>query len=322
MIRIQKHYMLGLHTLPRNGDLIPAQSASFSSYPGTIQSGDDFYVLSSGLVTLETTIGNGNNSLYNGITSEGVLLEWVRSIVANRLATNGAEWAKLFASMNSGTYNNQWMVVDYNKFAPGQPLADGLLTVVEQIPTLVESGDMTFILRNQSYWPSYNTPYFQSVFNLSGGQENVAAHGDWFTYDKSPRALIFRRDTGKVVDMPSMIKMMRYNDYTHDPLARCNCTPPYSAENAISARSDLNPSDGTYEFAALGHRSHGATDVKITSYGMQKQRKFLAIGGPPHENVPAFQWSKSTFANLSHVGHPDLWVFPPVVTTWVLDDDI
>ena len=55
----------------------------------------------------------------------------------------------------------------------------------------------------------------------------------------------------------------RYNDFQHDPLSRCNCTPPYSGENAISARSDLNPASGTYPFGALGHRSHGGTDMKV-----------------------------------------------------------
>lgn len=57
----------------------------------------------------------------------------------------------------------------------------------------------------------------------------------------------------------------RYNDFTHDPLSRCNCTPPYSGENSISARCDLNPANGTYPFGALGHRSHGGTDMKVTT---------------------------------------------------------
>ncbi len=43
----------------------------------------------------------------------------------------------------------------------------------------------------------------------------------------------------------------------------CNCTPPYSGENAISARSDLNPSNGIYPFNALSHRMHGGTDNKV-----------------------------------------------------------
>ena len=54
--------------------------------------------------------------------------------------------------------------------------------------------------------------------------------------------------------MRSMIKLMRYNNYTEDPLSVCDCSPPYSGENAISARNDLNPRNGTYPFHALSHR--------------------------------------------------------------------
>ncbi|KAJ6642328.1 putative phospholipase B-like 2, partial [Pseudolycoriella hygida] len=116
MIRILKHYDFGYHVLPKiSSKLIPGRSSTFSSYPGTLQSGDDFYLISSGLATLETTIGNSNNSLYDGITANGIVLEWIRSIVANRLATNGNKWASIFTEFNSGTYNNQWMIVDYNK---------------------------------------------------------------------------------------------------------------------------------------------------------------------------------------------------------------
>jgi hypothetical protein len=38
-----------------------------------------------------------------------------RVMVSNRLARSGKEWTKLFEKFNSGTYNNQWMVLDYNK---------------------------------------------------------------------------------------------------------------------------------------------------------------------------------------------------------------
>merc|ERR1719290_214587 len=104
--------------------------------------------------------------------------------------------------------------------------------------------------------------------------------GDWFSYDKTPRALIFARDASGVEDMESMIRLMRYNNYTKDPLSACNCTPPYSAENAISARNDLNPKNGSYPFGALGHRSHGATDMKITGYHLFKRMEFVAQSGP------------------------------------------
>lgn len=116
--------------------------------------------------------------------------------------------------------------------------------MVEQIPFFTEFRDMSDILREQSYWPSYNVPYFPTIFNASGNWENVKKYGDWFSYDKTPRSLIFKRDHGKVKDLDSMMKLMRYNDYKNDPYSRCNCTPPYSAENAIAARSDLNPAAG------------------------------------------------------------------------------
>ncbi|ESO04980.1 hypothetical protein HELRODRAFT_185539 [Helobdella robusta] len=312
MLRILKKYDFGYHTVT-GGQLVPAKVISFSSYPGVQFSVDDFYLLSSGLVAQETTIGNSNADRWKLVKPES-LLEVIRNMVANRLATTGEEWADLFVRYNSGTYNNQWMVLNYKLFTPGaKEIKDGLLYVVEQIPGLTVGQDVTFVLRNQTYWPSYNSPYFKEIFNASGCQENVKKYGDWFTYEKTPRALIFKRDHSKVVDMNSMMRLMRYNDFTHDPLSACNCTPPYSAENAIAARCDLNPKDGKYPFDALGHRGHGATDVKITSYSMFKNFQFLAVSGPTRDQVAPFQWSKSDLKDtIRHAGHPDLWVFDPV----------
>ena len=54
--------------------------------------------------------------------------------------------------------------------------------------------DMTGFLTGKSYWPSYNSPYFKDIFNMSGSPANVEKFGDWFSYDKTPRALIFKRD--------------------------------------------------------------------------------------------------------------------------------
>lgn len=56
----------------------------------------------------------------------------------------------------------------------------------------------------------------------------------------------------------------RSNNYLQDPLSQCRgCDPPQNAENAISARSDLNPSNGTYPFPALRQRCHGGIDMKV-----------------------------------------------------------
>lgn len=46
-----------------------------------------------------------------------------------------------------GTYNNQYMVLDRSKVKLGHSVDDGALTVVEQIPGLVEYSDQTQALR-------------------------------------------------------------------------------------------------------------------------------------------------------------------------------
>ena len=54
-------------------------------------------------------------------------------MLANRLATDTASWVALFSRFNSGTYNNQNMILDFKKFKPNQPLANGTLLLCEQV---------------------------------------------------------------------------------------------------------------------------------------------------------------------------------------------
>ena len=51
---------------------------------------------------METTNGIMNKTLWDFITPQSVL-EPVRVMVSNRLASSGAEWCKTFAPLNSGT---------------------------------------------------------------------------------------------------------------------------------------------------------------------------------------------------------------------------
>ncbi|XP_070256034.1 putative phospholipase B-like 2 [Myotis yumanensis] len=319
MLRIIKKYWFQFREGPQeDSPLAPGNKLVFSSYPGTIFSCDDFYVLSSGLVTLETTIGNRNPSLWKLVQPQDCVMEWVRNIVANRLASDGDTWAETFKRFNSGTYNNQWMIVDYKAFVPGGPSPGSrVLTILEQIPGMVVVADKTAELYEKTYWASYNIPSFESVFNASGLPGLVAQYGDWFSYDRNPRAQIFRRNQSLVHDVDSMIQLMRYNDFLHDPLSLCKaCRPQPNGENAISARSDLNPANGSYPFQALQQRSHGGIDAKVTSMALAKALRLVAASGPTWDQVPPFQWSTSPFSGLLHMGHPDLWKFSPVKVSW------
>jgi len=61
------------------------------------------------------------------------------------------------------------------------------------------SADQTPVLR-EGYWASYNVPFYEEVFQLSGYADMVKKHGQDFSHDLAIRAKIFRRDQGKVCD--------------------------------------------------------------------------------------------------------------------------
>ncbi|KXJ12225.1 phospholipase B-like 1 [Exaiptasia diaphana] len=286
MVRIYKHYYFDL-----KDSTTGATKTSFSSYPGFLESLDDFYIMNSGLILLQTTNNVFNTSLYQYVQPQS-LLAWQRVRLANLMAKTGDEWAAVFEQYNSGTYNNQYMILDLKRVELNKTLHDGALWVVEQIPTYVASGDQTALLR-LGYWPSYNVPFYEKVYNMSGYPQFVEKHGESFSYQLAPRAKIFRRDQATVHDMDTMKYIMRYNDYKHDPYAFNN------PDNAICARGDLdstNPSaDGCY-------------DAKVTDYFMAQSLVSSSISGPTAQGLPPFHWSQYKFPD-SHVGMADLFNF-------------
>ena len=314
MTRVLKKYTLNYRD-------ISGKSIVMSSYPGTIFSVDDFYLISSGLTVLETTNHNYNSSLWQYVVADKMVFEFIRNTVANRLARSGREWTELFAKFNSGTYNNQFMIVDYNKFKKNvnpSHLADDLLWIIEQLPGYVESADVTQVLRQQHYWPSYNVPYFKIIYELSDRSSVYKYVGDLATYDGAPRARIFKRDHNNVTDLSSLYHLMQYNDYENDPLSSCDvCSPPFSAMFSIAARDDLEDPNGHYPpVLGMGHKADGAIDVKMTSSDLFANLEMVAKSGPTFQQQTAFQWSVAKLSDVGHKGQPDLFKFEPVRVKW------
>ena len=111
-----------------------------ASYPGRFTSGDDFYITSARLAIQETTIAIWDESLNKNIKPQSVL-QWARSSLATRLASTAEEWVYYYSLYNSGLYNNQWMVFDYNRFHPGKGLDAGAFWIYEQIPDVYKRQD-------------------------------------------------------------------------------------------------------------------------------------------------------------------------------------
>jgi len=244
--RIFKHYHFEFKTPAA------ANRVSFSSYPGYLESLDDFYMMDSGLGMVQTSNNVLNVSLYTMIKPES-LLAWQRVRTANAMAHTGKEWYEAFRTHASGTYVNQYMVVDFNLFKPKTALNVGTLWVVEEIPGLVVGADQTETL-SRGYWPSYNVPFYPEVYTRSGYEDpRLGPHGQ---YELAPRAKIFRRDQARVVDMASYKRIMRYANYSDPYAIDADGAVDYSA--AICMRGDL---------AKTGEgRASGCYDTKVTSY--------------------------------------------------------
>ena len=288
----------------------------FTSHPGDLSSTDDWYVISTELAVQETTNGVMNLGLYTAVVPETVS-EFIRVMAANYLATSGEEWTTYFALENSGTYNNQYMVVDFKKFVPGATIVPGTLWVAEQLPGIVARGDQSAVLAAQGYWGSYNIPFYPEIYKLSGYLQDYQEYGNFYSYTKYARGEIFARNSSQISTLSDMMRMMRYNNYQTDPLSRiqnCSgapngeCLTPQTAMLSIASRGDLMtvyPTDAEniqhygplYGFLAQG--CFGAIDSKIAAWSQRRTLKSWVISGPSNDQQPTFQWNTGACQ-----GHP------------------
>lgn len=103
MLRIYKTYNFELF----NNEELRAITMTFSSYPGTISSTDDFYQINNELVVMETTIEILNENMYSYVAKEDKYIpDYMRVVISNRLARNAPEWTRWLKYVNTGTYNS------------------------------------------------------------------------------------------------------------------------------------------------------------------------------------------------------------------------
>jgi len=298
MMRIFKEYRF-----KSNKHTEKSKTVAFSGYPATLTSIDDFYITDQDLYITETTNTVFDTKLYDLLTPKS-LLTWLRSILANRLSSDSKTWTEIFARYNSGTYNNQFQILDLKLIdTENRSIASNAFWIIEQIPGKTQAADMTKVLK-YGYWPSYNSAYFDDIRIASGYDQQLITHPelkDSIDYSTCARANIFRRDQNKVMDLESYKTLLRYNNYQEDPLSKNN--PAF----AIACRGDLNEKK-------LSCR--GATDAKVASIHDIKgksKKKITIISGPTNDQQPPFdflntkcdQTGKSAFNGL-----PTYYKFP------------
>ena len=300
MIRIFKEYRF----ITNNNDL-KSKVVAFPSYPASLFSQDDFYYVDSNLLVMETTNQILNESLYDN-TTPYALLTWVRVIVANRMASSAEEWANIFQKENSGTYNNQYMILDLNLIdLKNKTIPEKSLMIIEQIPGETEINDVTDILK-KGYWPSYNIPYSEKFYNKCGFIEilNDTKYIPNYDYNNCSRANIFRREQKKIKNIEDFKNMMRYNDYKND--IESNNEPSLTIACRYDLRKELER-----------QACYGATDVKFCSVKelLEGKNNMHIISGPTNLQQPTFSFLNTTCENHDigryyHEGVVETWNFP------------
>ena len=55
--------------------------------------------------------------------------------------------------------------------------------------------------------------------------------------------------------------------------------------------------------------------MKMTTFDLKNKIENVAISGLTNDQLPFFQWSKTTL-KAKHYGHRDLWNFGPIKVKW------
>ena len=260
-----------------------------SSYPGTVTSIDDFLITGNNMLVTETTNPIYNLTLYYENIKPETLFVWQRMLVSSRLASDSKVWTDAFQNHNSGTDNNQFIILDLKKVDTiNKKIEDNALWIIEQIPGEFISQDVTQYLRF-GYWPSYNVPfsqYFREKTCVNYYISKFKELRDRLDYNTCSRANIFRRNQNEINNISDIKNMLRFNDYNYDPLSKQN------PGNAICGRSDLS---------SKSSKCSGCTDSKVSSLiDFVLHRKLYII------NSPAYSQSIKPFDiknNLCNVGN-------------------
>ena len=294
-IRIIKEYNFNF-----NNRWVRSKNIIFSSYPATLSSTDDFYINSHGLISIETTNALYNDSLYKFVNPNSLFAQ-ERAMICNRISNSSKEWAENYIKYNSGTYNNQYMILDKNKInLVNKSIEQDAFYIVETFPGIGKVNNVTDVFKF-GYWSSYNIPYDHELYNISGIKDLISKNSSKIStldYDINARAKIFRRDHHTSDSLEGFKKLLRYNNYKNDPYSEGN--PALS----ISSRADLNNSCSTAYDAKVG----------VLSEMFEGKIKFYLIGSPTYSEeygIEPFTWSKipEKCKKYNHYLTPDTFTF-------------
>ena len=331
-----------------NGSFKKDSKIMFSSYPGTLTSTDDFYVLNNKIVVLETTLEMIDQTVYDKDLPDpaNYVPNYIRISVSNRLAESATDWIEYFKKNNSGTYNSQWMILDFSSFyadirnnldKDGSFLMNNSLNVDNKIrersfniPGIAESFLENFNFREVLKDNNYKEIFFileqiPGYIEVKDMTDHLFKEGFWASYNRP-----FFDETSRRAGYTDMAELYGNTySYNKNPRAKLilsrineikdlNDMKKLMQNNRdISSSNFMNTISPRYDLSSRMdlRKPSGGIDSKIVNLELVHQGKVNAISGPSREDgAPEFDWS--LWPHEPHHGLPDIWNFD-----WIMFDE-
>lgn len=240
----------------------------FSSYPGVLFSGDDFYIINNKIAIAQTTLSALNKFIYKDLLDlEYYVPEFIRIMTTNYISESAIEWYLNFKDYRHHMYVTQWIVIDYSvlnkineqlstdiiSIADVQKKHPYLILLIEDVPTSIKGIDLTQYLFDKGYFGSFNMSYFpehQKILGLTSIESQI----DIFSKENNPRYYLFNQLVNNITDIESFSKVILYNGYKNSNSSIKDDPSFNDSSNGISSRDDLGRETNL----------HGGVDFKVS----------------------------------------------------------
>ena len=270
-----------------------------STQMGLLSSPDDFFINGGGLMVFETTFTLQNRTLYTDYCKPQQVMNWMRTLLAMFTATNVYEWEDQFLKLNSGTYNNDYYVVDTKLLKRNGRAEKDLCHVVAQLPgpfRWVE--DLTQELYEKTFVVSFNVPKIKAASDFMEYERAIGVSAGFCNYTECSRYLITTRESPRLKDFETFQHFMRYSGFERDYYSIYQGRHDHSC--TIESRGDLGPNPG----------SHGGINTKATKASAVFTKMHLwTINSPSTEQYEPIDFRKPPLNTLKHDGLLDVWNF-------------
>ena len=269
----------------------------YSSYPGILFSGDEYYTIENNLAITQTSLSTiFPERLVNGLNKKEYIPEFMRIMTINFLSRTGKEWVKNFEKLYNGNhiYFASWIIVDFNKINSN----NNLIFIAEEVSENVMTMDYTKEFLKKGYYGSYNLPFFKehtvqtgiSYFNLNLDDKKY-----------NPRGYLVKSLINEVNDIQSFQDLLTYNKYKMNDSKVEDDPSVDDPNNGIAIRSE----------------EYGTIDFKIIDKNLINNGNIYAYSGPIYGDNPNFKPFnkndiKSDLKNYME-GIPEEFNFEPIL---------